>query len=66
MAYTPRKKHTPKNNRPYSITLELGGQLVQICELQNSTPKTMLVSSDIFDALIEELQNGKASQKAKT
>lgn len=67
MAYTPRKKHSPKSNRPYTITLELGGQQVEVYEALGTGGKRMMfVSTDLFDAILEETGHGKASQKAKT
>lgn len=45
------------------IYLELGGKMVHVMELTNSAPATMLVSSDMFEAMLKELRNGKAASK---
>jgi hypothetical protein len=45
------------------VYLELGGKMVQVLELKNSAPTTMLVSSDMFEAMLKELRNGKVASK---
>lgn len=42
------------------IYLELGGKMVHVMELTNSPPATMLVSTDMFKAMLQELRHGKA------
>lgn len=63
MINEPRPKRKPK--RPVSVTLELGGRLVTVYEAEG-VPQTLFASSDLFDAILEEIGYGKASQKAKT
>lgn len=59
----------PRGNWPFvaevkiaHVQLRLGGKLVNVMELTNSPPATMLVSSDMFDAILEEQRNGEAKE----
>lgn len=56
----------PKRKLPLSITVMLGGRLVEIMHCRVLNGPKMLVSTDLFDAILEETGHGKASQKAKT
>lgn len=42
------------------VYIELGGKMVRVLELTNSPPATMLVSTDMFKAMLKELRHGKA------
>lgn len=48
-----------RRKKPESLTLELGGQLVTLYRHPNRliAPRTMMVSEDIFDAVLAEVKN---------
>jgi hypothetical protein len=49
-----RKPHPPiRKRRPKCVCLELGGRMVQVYEIEDTT-QTMCVSSDLFEAILQE------------
>lgn len=64
-----RKPHpVTYEERPLYIELVLGGKKVRVYELHTAKSDAcmMLVTPDMFDAILKEKRRGKASQKAKT
>ena len=57
---TRARKAAPRQN---CIVLVLGGRPVHIYDAGKAQPATMHVSSDMYNAILKELKNGKATEE---